>query len=49
MGMETALINYLEYPEEMADLLAVIADYKIEYLKLCARYIQPDIVFFHDD
>lgn len=49
MGMETAFINYMEYPEEMAELLRVIADYKIAYLKLCAKYIQPDIVFFHDD
>lgn len=49
MGMETAFINYMEYPEEMAELLRVIADYKINYLKLCAKYIQPDIVFFHDD
>ena len=49
MGMQTALINYMEYPEEMAELLRVIADYKIEYLKLAAKYIRPDIVFFHDD
>lgn len=49
MGMQEALINYMEYPEEMAGLLRVIADYKIEYLKLAAKYIQPDIVFFHDD
>ena len=28
MGMEEALVNYLEYPDEMAALLRVIADYK---------------------
>ena len=28
MGMEEALVNYLEYPDEMAGLLRVIADYK---------------------
>ena len=49
MGMQTALINYLDYPEEMAGLLRAIADYKIEYLKLAAKYFQPDIVFYHDD
>lgn len=49
MGMQNALINYMEYPEEMAGVLRAIADYKIEYLKLAAKYLQPDIVFYHDD
>ncbi len=49
MGMQNALINYMEYPEEMAGILRKIADYKIEYLKLAAKYLKPDIVFFHDD
>lgn len=49
MGMENALMNYMEYPEEMADLLRVIADYKIEWFRLCAKYIKPDLVFYHDD
>lgn len=49
MGLQTALINYMEYPEEMAGILRKIADYKIEYLKLAAQHLKPDIVFFHDD
>ncbi|HIT14082.1 MAG TPA: methyltransferase [Candidatus Scatomonas merdigallinarum] len=49
MGMETALINYMEYPEEMAALLRVIADYKIKYIRLVAEKIHPDIIFYHDD
>ena len=49
MGMQEALINYMEYPEEMAGILRKIADYKIEYLKLAAKYLKPDIVFYHDD
>jgi hypothetical protein len=49
MGMEQALINYMLYPDEMARLLRVLADYKIEYLQLAAEHLQPDIVFFHDD
>ena len=49
MGMETALINYLEYPEEMAALLRVIADYKIKYIRLVAEHCHPDIIFYHDD
>ena len=49
MGMENALINYMEYPEEMAGLLRVIADYKIKYIRLVAEKIHPDIIFYHDD
>ncbi len=49
MGMETALINYLEYPDEMAALLRVIADYKIKYIQMVAEHTHPDIIFYHDD
>ena len=49
MGMETALMNYMEYPEEMAGLLRVIADYKIKYIRLVAEHCHPDIIFYHDD
>lgn len=49
MGMETALMNYMEYPEEMAALLRVIADYKIKYIRLVAEHCHPDIIFYHDD
>ncbi len=49
MGVENALCNYLEYPEEMAELLRVIADYKIEFIRQLARETHPDIIFYHDD
>lgn len=49
MGFEDALTNYLMYPDEMSDLLRVIADYKIKYLRLMAEHVHPDVVFFHDD
>ncbi len=49
MGFETALMNYLEYPDEMAELLRVIADYKIGYIRQMAKEVQPDIIFYHDD
>ena len=49
MGMENALCNYLEYPEEMAALLRVIADYKIGYIREMGREKHPDIIFYHDD
>lgn len=49
MGMENALINYMEYPDEMAGLLRAIADYKIKYIKMISEIIHPDIIFYHDD
>lgn len=49
MGMENALVNYMEYPDEMAALLRVIADYKMEYIRLVSEHIHPDIIFYHDD
>lgn len=49
MGMEDALVNYLEYPDEMKALLRVIADYKIAYVNKAASLLKPDIIFYHDD
>ena len=33
----------------MAGILRKIADFKIEFIKLTAKHIQPDIFFYHDD
>ena len=49
MGMENALINYMEYPEEMAGVLREIAEYKKAYIRLVAEKIHPDIIFYHDE
>ena len=49
MGMEDAFCAYLEEPEDMADMLRAIADYKIAVLREAARQFQPDVVFFQDD
>lgn len=49
MGMENALVNYLEYPEEMAGILRAIADYKKKYIRMVAEQLHPDIIFYHDD
>ncbi|MCL2826244.1 MAG: methyltransferase [Eggerthellaceae bacterium] len=49
MGLENALINYLDYPDEVFGLLQVIKEYKFAYLEEAAAHIHPDVVFFHDD
>ena len=49
MGMEDALCNYLDYPDEMKALLTVIKDWKIAYIRQMAEEVHPDIIFYHDD
>lgn len=49
MSFEEGLVNYLMYEEEMKELLKVIADFKIDYIKTVAREIKPDAIFYQDD
>lgn len=49
LGMEDALCNYLEYPDEMEALLSAICDYKIREIQLAAEYCHPDVYFYQDD
>ncbi len=49
MGMEQAFMNYMEYPDEMTELLEEVAKYKIGYIYEMAKQVQPDIIFYHDD
>ena len=49
MGFEDALMNYLLEPEAMGELLDVLTDFKIAYLKELIDHIHPDMVHIHDD
>ena len=49
MGMQNAFMNYMLYPEEMADLLRVVADLKIETIEQVSQHLHPDVIFYHDD
>ena len=49
MGFQNALENYMIYEEEVAELLRVIADFKIELINMVAKETQPDVIFYHDD
>ena len=49
LGFENALVNYMVYEEEMAELLRVIADFKIAQIKELAKHLKPDVIFYHDD
>ena len=49
MGMQNTFLNFMIYPDEMAELLRVIADFKIETIKQVAAHIHPEVIFYHDD
>jgi len=49
MGFQNALENYIIYEDEVAELLRVIADFKIELINLVGKHMKPDVIFFHDD
>lgn len=49
MGLQYALENYIIYEDEMAEVLKVIADYKIAYIRAVTENIHPDVIFYHDD
>jgi len=49
MGMENGLMAYLTDPDEMAEILRVIADYKIKLINTIAEHAKPDAIFYLDD
>lgn len=49
MGFEDALMNYLEEPEAMYDLLGAYTDWKIQAIDKVIDHLHPDILHQHDD
>ena len=49
MGMEDAMMNFYEEPEEMAALIDWLADWEIECAKDIIKHLKPDALFHHDD
>lgn len=49
LGMEEALVSYLEETEEMRALLHALADYKIELIERYVESCHPDIIWYGDD
>lgn len=48
-SMTEALVNYMEYPDEMHDLIKMLTEYELELAeKICDR-LHPDMLFHHDD
>lgn len=48
-GIEDALCYLLTDQEETYELLSAIADYRIEEMRLIAKYYKPDKIQMHDD
>lgn len=49
MGMEDAMMNFYEEPEEMHALIDFLADWEIRGAKEIISHMHPDAVFHHDD
>ena len=49
MTFEDTLCNFLMYPDEMHELIGVIAEYRLEYMKLIVENLHPDAIISHDD
>ena len=49
MTFEDTLMNMLEEPEAMAELIDVICEYRLNYMKLIVEHLHPDMICSHDD
>ena len=49
MRYEEALCALLEEPEEYSALLSVLADHKVDLVEHVAKYLKPDVIYYHDD
>lgn len=49
MGFEDTLVNLLAEPEAMQELIDMIGDYRLTYMKLLVDNLKPDIILSHDD
>ena len=49
MTFEDTLMNLLLYPDEMRELIEVITEYRLEYMKLIVENLHPEAILSHDD
>ncbi len=49
MGMEDAMVNFYEEPEEVKELIKYITEWELEYADLLCSHLHPDALFHHDD
>ncbi len=49
MTFEDSLVNLLMYPDEMHELIEVITEFRLQYMKLIVENLHPDAILSHDD
>ena len=49
LEIQNALISFYEYPDEMHEIIDMIAEFELAYAKEYCKYIKPDALFHHDD
>ena len=49
MTFEDTLVNLLAEPEAMHELIDVITEYRLTYMKLIVEHLHPDVICSHDD
>lgn len=49
MTFEETLMNMLMEPEAMQELIDVICEYRLTYMKLIVEHLHPDLIVSHDD
>ena len=49
LEIQNCLINFYEYPDEMAELIKYLTDWEVQYAEQLCKYIKPDALFHHDD
>ena len=47
--IQNALIYYMEYEDEMHDLIKYITDFELEIAESCCSKLHPEALFHHDD
>ncbi len=49
MTFEDTLANLLLYPDQMHEVIEVVTDFRLEYMKLIVENLHPDAICSHDD
>lgn len=49
LGMQEALADFFEHPEEMHELINTITDWEVDYVKEFCSRVEPEVIFHHDD
>ena len=49
MEIQTCLMNFYEYPDEMHELIDALTEWELKYAEQICTYLKPDAIFHHDD